>query len=316
MEHIWNYADPYQFMAKVGRQEMPPLIITVAVTGGGPGKEQNPNIPETPEEQARATYEAYQAGASMVHIHARDASGADTTADPARFREINRRIRELCPDLVIGNSTGAGLNIPRDEVINILEADPEVCSLNMGPIVAKLTLRARKPPLTGRPKDVAVDHVFPVTYGEQERIARRCLEKGIKPECEVYNVSMFYAVDSLIKQDLLKKPYWIQLIFSPNNQFPTIKGVASMIDCLPPDSMFTMIGIGPFQFLVATMAILAGGHVRVGLEDNLYISKGKLATNAQLVEKVVRIARELGREIATPAQTREMLGISRTPKRY
>lgn len=296
---------------------MPPLIITVAVTGGGVGKEENPNLPETPEEQAQQTYEAYQAGASCVHIHARSELGDDCVADPSRFRDINRRIRKLCPDIIIGNTTGGGLYIPREDTINILDADPEICSLNMGPILAGGRLKRREPPLRGRTEDKVVDWVFAITLGEIESIAKKASEKGIKPELEIHNTSMFSAVRHLIRQDLIKKPYWIQLIFSSTHELPSLPCFVATVNCLPPGSMFSVIAIGAFQLPMTTMSILTGGHARVGFEDNIYYRKGELAkSNAQLVERVVRIAKELDREIATPAQAREMLGISPTPKQY
>jgi len=317
VSYIWDYSDSYEYVRRVQRQEMPPLIITVAITGGGAGKEMNPNIPETPEEQAASTYEAYKAGASSVHIHARDETGADMSTDPSRYREINRRVRELCPDIIIGNTTGAAPWVSREEVIKILDAEPEICSLNMGPFHANMVQKKREAPLKGRPNDVVVDAVFMITWGEIERIARIALERNIKPELEVYNASMLWNVQRLIRENLLKKPYWMQLIFSSGYEFPTPKALVKMVDCIPKDSMFSVIGVGAQQLPMTTMSILMGGHVRVGLEDNLFYCKGELVkSNAQLVERVVRIARELGREIATPAQAREMLGISQTPRRY
>jgi len=317
MEHIWNYSDPYEYMRRVVKRKRPPLIITVAVTGGS-GKEDNPNVPELPEEQAQQTYEAYKAGATCVHIHAKDETGASGVADASRSREINRQIRELCPDIIIGNSTGAGLHVPRKQVLNVLDADPEICSINLGPLPVRRVLKRREPPLKGREEDQLVDLVFPITFGEQESIAKKALEKNIKTELEIHNGAMFYAAQNLIRQDLVKKPYWIQLIFSAfSHEMPSLPSFLAMVNSLPPESMYSVIGIGAFQLPMTTIAMVMGGHVRVGLEDNLYYRKGELAkNNAQLVERVVRIAKELDRDIATPAQAREMLGISQTPKQY
>jgi len=304
-------------MERVVKEDMPPLIITIAITGGAHGKEANPNLPETPQEQAEETYKAYQAGAASVHIHARDKSGANGIADPVRFREINRRIRERCPDIIIGNSTGVGIDVPRSEVVNVLDADPELCSLNTGPIPVKFRLTKREEPLTGRPNDIDSDTVMPITFAEQESIAKKALAKGIKPELEVYNVSMFTGVQNLIRKHLIEKPYWMQLIFGFNFEVPSLSCFLAMLNCLPPQSMFSVIGVGPFQLPLATLSILVGGHVRVGFEDNIYYRKGELAmSNAQLVERIVRIASELGRKIATPSQAREILSISKNPRSY
>jgi len=318
MSYIWNYSDPYEYMSRVARSTMPPLIISVSITGGGAGKEMNPNIPETPEEQAQQTYEAYKAGASAVHIHARDESGANCVGDPARFREINKKIRKLCPDIIIGNTTGVGPNVTKEEALDVLEAEPEICSLNMGAYAIRQTQKARKPPLTGRPEDVLCEWIFPFTPSFHEAVAKKALEKNIKPELEVYNATMFDAVQNLIKQDLLKKPYWMQLVISPlASGITTPKNVITLIDFLPADSMFSLVAVGPFQLPLTTLSMILGGHVRVGLEDNIYYRKGELAkSNAQLVERAVRIAKELGREIATPSQAREIIGISQTPRQW
>ncbi|MFC2039720.1 3-keto-5-aminohexanoate cleavage protein [Chloroflexota bacterium] len=311
----WNYSDQYQYMRKVARSDMQPLIITVAVTGLS-GKEDNQNVPETPREQADDAHRCYQAGATSVHIHARDDTGAKSIADAARFRDINRMIRELCPDMIIGNTTGIGPDEPRERAVNVLEAEPELCSLNMGPVCFVFDFKERKPPLQGRDKATHAEFVQPFGFTDQERIARRALEKNIKPEMEIYNNSMFFGIRNLIQNNLLKKPYWIQAVFSPFFIPPTIEGMANAISLLPTDSLLSVIGVGPFQLNVAVAAIIAGCHVRVGLEDNLFYRKGEMATNARLVERIVRIAQELGRDIATPTQAREMLGISSIPTTY
>jgi len=317
MDCVWNYSDATEFMQRTAKQAMPPLIISVAVTGGGVGKETNPNIPETPEEQAQHTLDAYNAGASAVHIHARTENGDDCTADPARFLDANRRIRAKCPDIIIGNTTAGGLFIPRDQCIKILDANPEMCSINMGPILAGGRLKKRNPPLKGRTKDEEVDWIFPITAADTETIAKKAIENNIKAEMEVHNTSMFFTVNNLIKKNLVEKPYWIQLIFSSTHELPTLPSFLSAVNALPHDSMFSVIGIGAFQLPLLMMSIIMGGHVRVGMEDNIFYRKGEMAkSNAQFVERIVRISRELGREIATPAQAREMIGISATPKKY
>ena len=317
MSYIWNYSDPYEYVRRVEADDLPPLIITVAITGGNAGKERNPNIPETIEEQIKSTYEAYKAGASSVHIHARDDTGAETSTDPEKYRELNRGIREMCPDIIIGNTTGASPWGSRDEAVKILDAQPEMCSLNMGPFVVNTLQKRREPPLKGRPQDIQRDDVLLATWKDIERIAKIALERDIKPELEIYNASMLWNVQRLIRENLIKKPYWMELIFARGFEFPTPRGLAEMVERVPQDSLWSVIAVGAHQLPLTTMAILMGGHVRVGFEDNLFYRKGELVkSNAQLVERVVRIATELERKIATPAQAREMLGISQTPKQF
>jgi len=302
---------------------MPPLIISVALTGGVHGKEVNPNLPETPDEQAQQTYEAYKAGAAIVHIHARDPKKgyASPSINPEDYRIINKKIRELCPDIIINNTTGGGLGqLTTEERMRSLEADPEIASLNMGPLAWKALLKKREPPLSGRPEDVLVDSVWPPTFSwkETELFAQRMLEKNIKAEMEVYHQGQFQLVYNLIDKNLVRPPYLIQLVMGPPSAvLPTPQNLISMLYHVPPNSIVSVIGVGPFQFPLAAIAIAMGLHVRVGLEDNIYYRRGELAkSNAQLVERVVRIAKELDRPIATPAQAREMLGLPKEPKRY
>ena len=317
MSYIWNYSDPYEYIERIEKEKMPPLIITVAITGGGAGKERNPNLPETFEEQATSTYEAYNAGTSSVHIHARDETGAETSTDPLRYREINRRVREKCPDIIIGNTTGVSPWDPREKAVEILDAQPEICSLNMGPFHIYMLQKKREFPLRGRPNDIQRDDILLATWKDIERIAKIALERDVKPELEIYNASMLWNVQRLIKDNLIKKPYWMELIFASAFEIPTPKALVNMVDCLPPDSIWSVIGVGAHQLPLTTMSIIMGGHVRVGFEDNLFYRRGELVkSNAQLVDRVVRIAKELGREIATPTQAREMLSISKTPRQY
>ncbi|MBS7605986.1 3-keto-5-aminohexanoate cleavage protein [Candidatus Bathyarchaeota archaeon] len=318
----WNYNDPLEYVQRVRRGTLPPLIISVALTGGVHGKEVNPNLPETPDEQAQQAYEAYLAGASIVHVHARDPKTgyATPSTSPDDYRIINRKIRELCPDIIINNTTGGGLGLSTEERMRSLEADPEIASLNMGPLAWKALLKRREPPLTGRPEDVLVDSIWPPTFSwrETELFAQKMLEKNIKPEMEVYHQGQFQLVYNLIEKNLVRPPYLIQFVMGPpSSVLPTPQNLISMLYHAPPNSIISVAAIGPFQTLLATIAIAMGLHVRVGLEDNIYYRRGELAkSNAQLVERIVRISKELDRPIATPAQAREILGIPKEPKKY
>jgi len=304
----------------------------VAITGGGGGKEQNPNLPVTPEEQAQQTYEAYQAGASAVHVHARATDGITTVYDPLRYKEINKKIRQLCPDIIIGNSTGVVPDAGVKEALAILDAEPELCSLNMGAYASRPGGKAKKnqkpsnegDKKPGEKKPQRLDDnrpeewIFPFTPSFIEAVAQKALEKNIKPELEIYHAGMFNDMQNLINQDLLKKPYWTQLVFAPHSSgICTPSSVMALVDYLPQDTIFSVIGVGAFELPLTTLAMIIGGHVRVGLEDTYYYKKGVIAqNNAQLVERAARLAKELGRDVATPQQAREMMGLSHTPRSW
>ena len=316
---MWDYRDPREYLERV-RKGMPPLIISVAITGGVHGKEANENLPEQPEEQARQTYDAYRAGASLVHVHAREPNTgyADPSSNPEDFYQINKRIRDACPDMIINNTTGGGLGLTMEERVRSLEAKPEMASLNCGPLPLKMLFKARKPPLSGRDQDVLRDTLIPITFGETEYFARSMKERGIKPELEVYHPGQYWLVDNLIEQKLLDPPYIIQFVMGfQHGIYPTPQNLLTMIDGLPKESIFEVIGIGHSQLSMNVMGILLGGHVRTGMEDNVYFRRGERCKgNGQLVERVVRIAQELGRPVATPKEARRMLGISDVPSQY
>jgi 3-keto-5-aminohexanoate cleavage enzyme len=298
---------------------LPPLIITVAITGGLHGKELNPNLPETAEEQAEQTYEAYQAGASHVHIHRRTRENpALVSYDPEEYKEVNALIREKCPDIIINNTTGGGPGMTFEQRVSVLHAYPEVASFDLTNLPIHGTFKARKPPLTGRPEDISLDIVATMTFGESEQQAKMMMEMGIKPEVEVFDMGDFWYVRNLIGKKLLETPYWIQCVMGlQGGIFPIPQNLFAMLPYIPANSQVSVLGVGTAQIPMVTMGILLGLHVRVGLEDNIYIAKGKLAqSNAEHVEKVVRLARELGREIATPKQARQMMGISEKPRQY
>lgn len=317
-EYLWDFKNSYEWMRKI-RKGMPPLIISVAITGGIQGKEMNPNLPETMEEQAEQTHEAYKAGASIVHIHARCPDNpCQVSSDPRVFREINGLIREKCPDIIINNSTGGGPGLSLEEKMAGIYAGPELASLNCGPFVTRTILPPRKPPLWGRDQEVVRDVSTPITYGDTERYARAMLENNVKAELEVYNPGQLWLVNNLIQKDLIRKPYLIQFVMGfQSGSYPTPKNLLAFVDELPPHALFEVIGVGNYQLPMITMAIILGGHVRTGMEDTVYYKKGQLCeNNAELVERVVRLARELNREVAYPMQAREMIGISPEPSTY
>ncbi|MBS7623281.1 3-keto-5-aminohexanoate cleavage protein [Candidatus Bathyarchaeota archaeon] len=316
----WNYTNPREYLRLYEKFEMPPLIITCAITGGWQGKEANPNLPETPEEQAKSTFEAYEAGASIVHVHARDPKKgyADAVGSKEIYYDINKRIRELCPDIIINNTTGGGPGMNLEERLQSAYAKPEMCSLNMGTMVQRGLVKARIGGLSGRDRDVEVETVFKNTYSDTERFAKVMLENNVKPEMETFQDGNWSLIDNLIDKQLVKPPYWVCLV--PGMQSatpPTPWHILNQIAYAPPNTMFNIIGIGVHQLPLTTFAMLIGLHIRVGMEDNVYYARGvKAKSNAELVARAVRIAKELNRPVATPTEAREMLGISKTPTKY
>lgn len=276
---------------------MDKLIVTAALTGGFHGKEANPALPITPDEIAQAAYDCWQAGASIVHLHARDKAGKPT-CDPQVYGEIVDKVKARC-DLIIQVSTGAGPEVSVEERIRAIEVDAEMASLNMGTMV-----RTRW----------SENSFFLNTRPQIESYAKAMLNKGVKPEMEVYGHSMMVDVNNLISENLIKRPYYINFVLGMSHQggLPAEpKHLLSLIEYLPEGAIFNVSGVGPGQLPLTTLAMLLGGHSRVGLEDNIYYTKGVLArSNAQLVERTVRLARELGRDVASPSEARQILQIN------
>ena len=278
---------------------MPKIFITAAMTGGNQKKAANPNLPEQPDEIAKDAYDCYNAGAAIIHIHARDPEG-NLSSDPKIYRTIHEKIRAKC-DVIIQDTTGGGPNLTLDQRLASLEADPEMASLNMGTMVRLLA--ASKGTMQFNPP------------WEIERFAKAMLEKNAKAEMEVYNPSMFRDVRNVIEKGLVKKPYYINLVIGINFQGgldPEPKSLIMMMDAVPKreDVILNISGIGRAQAVLTTLGMLMGTNVRVGMEDNIYYSKGNLAqSNAQMVARAVRVARELGYEIASPKEAREILGV-------
>lgn len=316
----YDFNDARDYMKRAGTSKMPPLIICSALSGGMHGKELNPALPETPEEQAAEARRCYDAGACMVHIHARD---PDTGyARPARrtrdFVDVNRLIRAEAPDLIIDNTSGGGMGLTLEERLSSLDANPEVSDIDMGPFAVALQLKKREAPLSGRDQDEILNDVLPVTVHETEERARRMKDKGIKAVPALFHPGHWSMVHNLIDKGLIEPPYTFGMMLGMiSSSLPTPHAFLSMLrDAPQPSTMFVM-SVGKHDLPMSTMAILMGLHVTIGLETNLFHKKGEMAdSNARFVERTIRIARELGREIATPAQARQMLGLSATPTSY
>jgi 3-keto-5-aminohexanoate cleavage enzyme len=290
----------------------PKVIVTVAPTGGMASKKQNPNLPTSPEEIAADVIRCYNAGASVAALHARRASDEEATCDPAMYGRMNALIRDKC-DIVLNNSTGGGINgdmihplnnglweINFDERVKGMEAPgAEMCTLDAQTICASFGGR---------------EILVPTTPKRTRKLAEMMRERGIKPEWEVFSLEdIVQDVARAIKEGLDEPPYFINIVLGVNafqGALPyTPKILQLMVDHLPKDCVFNVSAIGNAQLPATTQSLLLGGHVRVGLEDNLYYEQGELATNVQLVERMVRIVRELGGEPATPAEARQIMGL-------
>lgn len=314
-----------KYVAKVSRgglTTLPPLIITCAITGSNQGKESNPNLPETLEEQVQQTYDAYNAGASVVHIHRRDPNNNAIDATRAEdFREINARIRERCPDLIINNSCGGGRTRTQAGTVGPVKnycvpARPEVATIDISNIPMRSVLRKRPAPLTGRDEDVVREVIVGITHTEAEDCADLMKQYDVKPEFECFDIGDLLYLKDLIRTGHVAGPHLVDLILHPSTNFPTIDYLMTAMRYVPDDSLIGVLAIGPAQMAMLTAAIILGCNVRVGMEDSIYIGKGELAkSNAQFVEKIVRIATELGRPVATPAQARQMMGLG-APRQY
>jgi 3-keto-5-aminohexanoate cleavage enzyme len=273
------------------------LIVTAALTGGFHGKEANPSLPITPDEIAQAAYDCWQAGAAIVHLHARDSFGKPT-CDVEIYGEIVAKVKARC-DVITQVSTGAGPELTPEERAKAIEVDAEMASLNMGTMV-----RTRW----------NENSFFLNTRPQIERYAEAMMAKRMKPEMEVYGHGMIVDVENLIRRNLIKKPYYINFVLGMTHQGALpgeSRHLLSLIEYLPEGAIFNVSGLGSSQVRLTTLSILLGGHARVGLEDNVYYSKGVLAkSNTQLVEKTIRIAREVGRELASPAEARQILQLN------
>lgn len=271
------------------------VVITVATTGGLHGKEANPSLPTQPEEIARDLRECEKAGASIVHLHARDENDEDTK-DIARFQMLLDAIDEYCDDMIVNFTTGGGGIYSREErIAPVLETDPgpELATIDLGPMNFGQTRTADNP------------------REQNEEYATRMREANVKPELEIFNQGHIPELNHLIEEDLLETPYWCTIILGMQTGTPPHpRNLINFVDNLPDEAEWQGLAVGRHQLPLTTMAMLMGGHVRVGMEDNVYYRKGELAeSNAQLVRRTARIADLLDRPIATPDDAREILNL-------
>ena len=272
---------------------MDKLIITACICGAEVTKEHNPAVPYTVEEIANEAYGAYKAGASIIHLHVRYDDGTPTQ-DVERFRECFEAIRAKCPDVIIQPSTGGAVGLSNDERLQPITLMPEMATLDCGTC------------------NFGGDDIFVNTENMIKDFGEKMIARGIKPEVEVFDKGMIDMANRLCKKGYIKAPMHFDFVMGVNGGISgEPRDLIFMKESIPQGSTWTVAGVGRYEFPMAVMGILMGGHVRVGFEDNVYLSKGVLAkSNAELVEKVVRLAKEFGREIATPDEAREILGLA------
>ena len=270
-----------------------PVIVTVAPTGPLTTREQHPGVPLTPEEIGIAVAEAAEAGAAIAHVHARDEAGLPT-ADPAVYAAIAREIRSRC-DIVVQASTGVGLTVPWRERLAIVESgEVDVTMATLNP--ASMTF---------------ANGTFSNPPEFVERLAEAMHERDLHPELEVYDLGHVALCIDLVERGLIREPLQFSFVMGVRGGMPGDPALLPQLrSMLPEQAIWQAIGIGRAQLPLSLSALALGGNIRVGFEDNVYFERGQLAeSNAQFVERAVALARVAGREVATPAQVRERLGV-------
>ncbi|MGE8163352.1 3-keto-5-aminohexanoate cleavage protein [Paraburkholderia sp. NPDC080076] len=271
-----------------------PCIISVAITGSVPRKKDNPAVPITISEQIESTHEAYEAGASLVHLHVRDEQ-ENSSSDRSSFASLQEGIRKHCPDIIIQFSTG-GRGRSFEQRGAMLDLRPDMASLATGSVNFPTTVYENPP-----------DFV--------RALAQMMLDHDVKPEIEIFDLAMLYSTGDLVQQRLLKSPVHVQFVMGVKNALPARREIlefeVKQLKALLPDATWTAAGIGRHQLEVNHWTLELGGHCRTGLEDNVRWDKDTLAkSNAQLVARVASLCGEYGRPVASAAHARVMLGLS------
>jgi len=267
------------------------VILTAAVVGAEVTRQQNPAVPYAPAEIAQAAVDSWREGAAAIHLHARWPDGRPSQR-PEHFREIIERIRAAGCDAVLQASTGGAVGMSIDERLGSLVEGAEMGTLNLG------TMNFG-------------DDVFVNSRPDIVKVAGRLRERGLVPECEVYDAGMLETLRWLLEKSHLAQPYHVQFVLGvPGGMSGAERNLPFLVEGLPERTHWAVAGIGRWELPVAEQALRLGGHVRVGLEDNLFAAKGVLARGSwELVAAARRLALSAGREPATPAEARAILGI-------
>ncbi|MDD4832548.1 MAG: 3-keto-5-aminohexanoate cleavage protein [Clostridia bacterium] len=273
---------------------MEKLIITAAICGAEVTKEHNPAVPYTVDEIAEQAYGAYKAGASIIHLHVREDDGTPTQS-AKRFDACIKAIKARCPEVIVQPSTGGAVGMTNEERLQPVTLNPEMATLDCGTC------------------NFGGDDIFVNTENTIIEFAQKMVPLGIKPEIEVFDKGMIDMAVRLNKKGIIPSPMHFNFVMGVNGGISaTPRDLVFMQGSIPSGSTYTVSGVGRAQFQMAATSIVMGGHVRVGFEDNVYLSKGVVAkSNAELVAKTVEIAKLLGREIATPDEARQILGLKK-----
>lgn len=289
------------------------VIITCALTGAGDTTAKSPHVPVTPKQIAAAAVEAAKAGATVVHCHVRDPQTGKFSRDVALYREVMERIREADVDIIVNLTAGMGGDLeigagerpmefgpntdlvgPLTRLAHVEELLPEICTLDCG------TLNFGDG-----------DTIYVSTPAQLRAGAKRITELGVKAELEIFDTGHLWFAKQLIKEGLLDNPLFQLCLGIPWGAPADTTTMKAMVDNLPADAVWAGFGIGRMQMPMAAQAVLLGGNVRVGLEDNLWLDKGVLATNGQLVERAGEILSRLGARVLTPAEGRQKMGLTK-----
>jgi uncharacterized protein (DUF849 family) len=275
-----------------------PVIITVAITGSVPRKENNPAVPITIAEQVESTQAAFEAGAALVHAHVRN-DDQSTTSSPERFALLMEGLKKHCPGMIIQLSTGGRSGTGARERGGMLHLAPDMASLSTGTVNFPISIYENHPTLI-------------------RELAGKMLEHKVKPEIEVFDLSMLYSAIGFADEGLIPRPLHVQFVLGVKNAMPARREIlefeVAQLHKLEPDATWTAAGIGRHQIEVNHWALEMGGHCRTGLEDNIRFDKDRLAaSNAELVERVTGICDLYGRRPATVSEARKMLGLWQAP---
>jgi uncharacterized protein (DUF849 family) len=287
------------------------VFITCAVTGSGDTVGKHPGIPVTPEQVANAAIEAARAGAAVAHIHVRDPKTGKGSRDPALYREVVQRVRASGVDVVLNLTAGMGGDVvfgsgehplpldpagtdmvgPLKRLEHVVELLPEICTLDCGTMNFQLG-----------------DYVMTNTPSSLRTMAAKVRELGVRPELEVFDTGHLVFVKQLLSEGLLEDPLMIQLCMGVSYGAPDDPlTLMSMVNQMPKGAVFSAFSLGRMQLPYVAMAAIAGGNVRVGLEDNIYLERGRLATNGELVERAVTILRAMNVRVLGPGEVRDKL---------
>ena len=304
---------------------MSKFVISAALTGAIHTPTMSPHLPITPDEIAEDARRASEAGAAVVHVHARDPETGQPTADRELFGEVLQKIRQKC-DAVVCTSTGGGLGMPVEQRVSVVKTySPELASLNAGslnfalfPVLDKI--KEFKHEWEPQYLQMTEDFIFPNTFKTLREFNEYFVQEDTKPEFEIYDVGMLSNLAFLLSRGNVKKPVYLQFVLGILGGLPaTVNNLVYLHntakELFGDDFVWSVCAAGKNQFRMCNLALLMGGNARVGLEDNLYLEKGRMAKNSgEQVEKVVRIAKEHGLEPASPEEARQILGLKGADK--